>query len=170
MADAGIFGEDDRVELVGGEILDVTPQGPEHRSMKDELHARLGEAYRGQDVHVLDQGPLRAGPIGVPEPDLAVVRGRARDYLDRHPEGTDAILVVEIAKTSQERDREKAADYARGGVPVYWLLDLVARTVDVYSEPDRERGRYRRLESRGEAESVVLPGVGLEWTVASLLP
>jgi len=169
MVKAGILGEDDRVELVGGEILQVTPQGPDHRSLKDELHGRLAEVYRGRDAHILDQGPLRAGPLGLPEPDLAVIRGRPRDFLDRHPDGTDAILVVEIAKTSQERDRAKAVDYARGGVAVYWLLDLVARTLDVYSEPDRERGRYRHIDSLADADEVTLPLVGEQWKVASLL-
>jgi Uma2 family endonuclease len=170
MVDAGIFGEDDRVELVQGEILEVTPQGPEHRTLKDELHERLADAYRGRDAHVLNQGPLRAGPEGLPEPDLAVIRGARRDYLKRHPGGADALLVVEIAKTSQERDRAKAVDYARGGVPIYWLLDLEARTLDVFSEPDAERGRYRRLASLGEADEVALPNLDVRWRVGSLLP
>jgi len=100
MVDAGVFREEDRVELVRGEILQVTPQGPEHRGLKDDLHSRLDRAYREHDVHGLDQGPLRAGPLGLPEPDLALVRGRARDYLKRHPEASEALLVIEIAKTS----------------------------------------------------------------------
>ena len=169
MVEAGIFREDDRVELVGGEVLEVTPQGPDHRVLKDELHARLAEAYGAVEVHILDQGPLRAGPIGLPEPDLAVIRGRARNYLQRHPEGSDALLVVEIATPSQVRDRAMATDYARGGVPVYWLVDLVARSVDVYSDPDRERGRYRRMESLGEADDLTLPELEEKWKVASLL-
>jgi Uma2 family endonuclease len=170
MVDAGVLHEDDHVELVEGEVLEMTPQGPEHRSLKDELHARLADAYRGQSVHVLNQGPVLATSDSLPEPDLAVIRGRARDYLDRHPAGTDAVLVVEIAKTSQERDRAKAAVYARGEVPVYWLLDIAARTLDVYTEPDRERGRYRRLVSLRETEDAVLPELGATWSVASLLP
>lgn len=170
MVETGIFGEDDRVELVGGEILRVTPQGPDHGSLKDELHARLVAVYPGRDVHVLDQGPLRAGPQGLPEPDLAVIRGPARAYLERHPEGADALLVVEIAKTSQERDRAKAIDYARAGVGIYWLLDITGRTLDVYSDPDKDRGRYRRLESLSEKDAVGLPEIAEQWTVASLLP
>jgi Uma2 family endonuclease len=170
MVQAGIFAEEDHIELVRGEILQVPPQGPEHRSIKDDLHARLADAYRGRDVHVLNQGPLRAGPEGLPEPDLAILRGRARDYLRRHPEGADTLLVIEIAKSSQPRDRAKATDYARGGVPLYWLLDLDGRMLDVYSEPDPERGRYRRLVSLGEGDGVTLPELGIEWPVASLLP
>jgi Uma2 family endonuclease len=170
MIDAGIFREEDHVELVRGEILEVTPQGPEHRTIKDDLHQRFAVAYREHDAHVLNQGPLRAGPEGFPEPDLAILRGHVRDYLRRHPEGTDALLVVEIAKSSQHRDRAKATDYAHGGVPVYWLLDLDARALDVFTEPDRERGLYRRVQTLVDTDEVSLPQLDVRWKVASLLP
>jgi Uma2 family endonuclease len=170
MVEAGILGDDDRTELIDGEILTMVPQGPEHGSLKDELHARLADAYRSSDVHVLDQRPLRCGDWALPEPDLAIIRGRARDYLTRHPSAADAVLVIEIAKTSQERDREKAADYARGGAPVYWLLDLAARRLDVHAEPEPGLGRFKRLVSLDEHEDVVLPEIGARWPVATLLP
>lgn len=170
MVDAGIFGEDDRIELVDGEILMVPPQGPDHRTLKDELHARLIEAYGSENVHILDQGPLIAGESGLPEPDLAVVKGTHREYLEHHPKGEDTVLVIELAKTSQRRDVRKAADYARGCVPEYWLLDLAARQLDVYTDPDPRRGRYRKLQSRSDTERVALPLVATTWTVASLLP
>ena len=170
MTEAGIFGEDDRIELVGGEVLEVSPQGPDHRSLKDELHAWLARAYAATRAHILNQGPLRAGTFGLPEPDLAVVSGSPRDYLDRHPAGRDTLLVIEIAKSSQERDRLKAADYARGGVPVYWLLDLDARRLDIYTDPDPEAERYRQLRSLGEDESAELPIAREAWDVRSLLP
>ena len=104
------------------------------------------------------------------EPDLAVIRGSARAYLERHPDGADALLVVEIAKSSQERDRAKAADYARGCVPIYRLLDITARTLEVYSEPDGDRCRYRRFASLSDADEVGLPELVERWNVASLLP
>lgn len=170
MIEAGILTDQDRVELVDGEILNVAPQGPEHSSLKDEIHQRLAEAYRALDVHVRNQGPLRVGVYGVPEPDLAVVRGKSRDYLHAHPVGTDAVLVVEIAKTSQMRDRTKATDCARGDVAVYWLLDLGARTLDVYTRPDTDAERYRSLVSLTERESVELPDLGTSWLVSTLLP
>ncbi len=109
---------------------------------------------------------VQAGIFG----EDAVIRGRVRDYLHRHPDATDALLVVEIAKSSQDRDRAKATDYALGGVPVYWLLDIEARTLDVYAEPDRDRGRYRRTVSLAETDRVALPERAIEWSVATLLP
>lgn len=170
MIAAGIFAEDDRVELVRGEVLTVTPQGPDHGSLKDDLHGRLVLAYVGHDVHVLDQRPVVAGVHGLPEPDLAVVRGGARDYLARHPNGDELQLVIELAKTSQDRDHAKAEDYAAGGVPVYWLVDLRARVVEVYSDPDRELSRYRSVQILDKEQSLELSGLTARWSVASLLP
>lgn len=166
----GIFGEDERVELVQGEILSVNPQGPDHGSLKDELHARLAVAYAGRDVHILNQRPVRAGARGLPEPDLAVVRGAARNYLDRHPAGTDLMLVVELAKTSQARDHDKAADYASGGVAVYWLVDLVTRVVEVHCDPDPTLGRFRSVLVLDDDDDLQLPELDLRWSVSSLLP
>ena len=166
MISAGILA-DDRVELVDGEILTVTPQGPEHISRKDEHRERLREAYGEADVHLRDQGPLRCGDFALLEPDLAVVKGKPRDYRTQHPRGSDTVLVVEEAKTSQARDRKKAADYARGEVPVYWLLDLEARTLDVYTRPDAAAGRYRSLVSLTQGDPVTLPGTACVWDVGS---
>ena len=170
MVQAGILGDADRVELVDGEILTMVPQGPVHGSLKDELHARLADAYRQAELHILDQRPVRCADSALPVPDLAVIRGRPRDYLTRHPAASDAVLVVEIAVTSQERDRRKAADYARGGAPVYWLLDLAARRLDVHTEPEPALGRYKRVASLDEREDVALPELGERWLVATLLP
>ena len=167
MIAAGIFA-DDRVELVDGEILTATPQGPEHISRKDEHRERLREAYGAANVHLRDQGPLRCGDHALPEPDLAVVKGKPQDYRHEHPSGSDTVLVVEEAKSSQVRDRRKAADYARGSVAVYWLLDLEAKTLEIYTRPDRERARYRSVVTLGEGDRVEIPDTDVTWDVASL--
>lgn len=166
----GIFGEDERIELVQGEILVVNPQGPDHRGIKDDLNKRLVLAYAARDVHILNQGPVRAGAHGLPEPDLAVVRGAARQYLEHHPTGADLLLVIELAKSSQARDHDKATDYAAGGVPLYWLVDLVARVVEVHSDPDAALGRYRSVQVLDEDDELSLPELDVRWSVASLLP
>lgn len=170
MIDAGILTQDDRVELVEGELLIVNPPGPDHRAIKDELHRRLLAAHAGKDAHVLNRGPVIAGPIGLPEPDLAVVRGTERAYLDRHPTGSDLVLVVELTKTSHVRDRAKVHDYARGDVPVYWLVDLHARTLEVFRDPHPESGSFGAHEILDEADDVELPELTLRFSVASLLP
>ena len=95
-----------------------------------------------------------------------MVRGVPRNFLRAHPRGTDTLLVVELSKTSQLRDRNKATDYALGGVPVYWLIDLQARTVDIYSRPGQER--YHSVETLTVGDTVPLPTLDIRWPVASL--
>ena len=128
MVEEGILGEDEPVELLEGELVIVSPQDPRHAACLVTLTERLAEAYRGV-AHVRPQVPLDARPHSLPEPDLAVVKGRPGDYSDRHPSGGDALLVIEIARTSRPIDRRKAGIYAGAGVPVYWLVDLAARQV-----------------------------------------
>lgn len=170
MVEVGILGEGDRVELVRGELLEMPPpQSPEHRTLKDRIYRRLLGAYRDLEFSLLGQGPVRAGPQGLPEPDLAVLRGADDLYMHKHPEGTDTVLILEVAMSSRGRDARKASDYAASGVPTYWLLDIVGRTLSVYTEPDRERALYRKVVTLDEKESVFLPEVGIEWKVATLL-
>lgn len=167
MVEAGVLHEGDRVELLDGELVEMTPQGPLHRVIKDLLAARLQDAYKGR-AYVSDQAPVDLNAYSQPEPDLAVYRGEARDYLSRHPRGDEALLVVEVAYSSQEIDREKAALYAQGGVPVYWILDLVARRIEVHDAP--HAGRYGRITILDETGTVTPPGLDVRWEIATLLP
>lgn len=169
MVEAGILTEDDHVELIDGELLVMTPEGPEHRTMKNDLRERLATAY-GARFHLLDQDPIQTGDRSLPEPDLTVVRGRPRDYLERQVLAADTVLIVEVTKTSHRRDRAKVEVYARGGAPSYWLLDLDARCLEVHHDPDPETGRYRDVARLTEHEAVQLPELATSWSVASMLP
>jgi Uma2 family endonuclease len=132
-----------------------------------DLQERLRELYR-PGLHIRSQCPLAGAVDSLPEPDLAVVRGKARDYVKTHPCGADVLLVVEVARTSQAIDRRKVQVYAKIGVPVYWLLDLGARRLEVRTEPDGDDYRSTRLLA--ETESAALPGLDTSWLVASPLP
>lgn len=154
----GYFGEDERVELLEGWIVPKMTRNPAHDVAIDLAQEVLrglvpeGWRVRGQSAVTM--------PDSEPEPDLAVVRGRARDYRDRHPGPDDMALVVEVADSSLGRDRGlKRKIYARAGVPAYWIVNLVDRTVEVYSEPE-ESGAYRQRRDyrAGERLPVVLDG------------
>jgi Uma2 family endonuclease len=166
MVEDGILGEDEPVELLEGDLVVTPPQGPRHSAVVSELDERLRATYR-PGYHVRSQCPLGGAADSLPEPDLAVVLGKPRDYLAAHPVGADVVLVIEVARTSQVIDRRKVRVYAKIGVPVYWLLDLATRRLEVRSEPDGDDYRSTRL--LGENESAALPGVEASWTVASLL-
>ena len=167
MVELGILHEDEPVELLDGELVIVSPQDPRHATCVLVLMERLAEAYRGI-AHVRPQVPMEARPHSMPEPDLAVVRGQATDFAVRHPSGREALLVVEIARTSKNIDRWKARIYAGAGVPVYWLIDLAARQVELFSARS-ERGVFEQHQVLGPDDEVELPVLGLRWPVADIL-
>jgi Uma2 family endonuclease len=167
MVDQGILGEDERVELLEGELLLVSPQGPPHSAQITALALQLTDAYR-PGAHVRQQMPLDARPYSLPEPDLAVVKGLPLDYRDHHPLGAEALLVVELARTSQALDHRKVRIYAAAGVPVYWLIDLAVRSVEVFTGPS-EAGTFAQRRVLGPDEEIELPGIGVRLPVSELV-
>ena len=135
MGDAGIFCEDDRVELIHGDVHEMTPIGPTHAGIVDDLAELLVTRLAGK-AKIRIQNPIRLGLHDEPQPDLAVARLRAGHYTDRHPEADDVLLVIEVADSSLRYDREaKLPLYAGAGIPECWLVDVAARTVTVCTEP-----------------------------------
>lgn len=134
MINAGILGENDRIELLEGGILHMSPKGPRHVFTVQELSARLSPLLPA-DWHLRSRDPLML--VGSePEPDLAIVRGSRRDYATRHPCPGEIGLVIEVADSSLELDRGvKQRIYAAAGIPLYWLINLAARNVEVFSLP-----------------------------------
>lgn len=167
MVQTGVLAEDEPIQLIEGELIVMSPQGPEHSTIAEDLADRLRHAYSGTAQPRL-QSPIRASDTSMPEPDIAVVRGARRDYLHRHPRGTDTLLVVEIAMTSQRTDRAKANVYAAAGVPEYWIVDLAARRIEAHRDPRGDH--YATVITLAEDASISPPGTTLQWRVADLLP
>lgn len=119
MVEAGVLGEDEPLELLDGELVAVSPQGPIHAALLARLVERLSAAA-GAAAHVRPQLPLAAGPESLPEPDVCLVRGSSDAYLHRHPAGSDVLLAVEIVVTAMAEARRKVPIYARAGVPRLW--------------------------------------------------
>ena len=166
MAEAGAFDEGPKVELLDGELVDVSPQGPEHAALHTWLGDRLAAAYPA-NVHVRRQCPIHAGSRSLPEPDIAVVRGEVRDYLDHHPRGRELVLAVEVSVSSQAIDRAKARIYAAAGVPVYWWVDVAARRLTVHEEPSPSG--YLRISVVSADDEVAVPESAVRWRVGELL-
>jgi len=133
MIEAGILTPNDRVELVDGEILAMTPQGSAHATAVVLLQEALRAAV-GPDFHLRVQLPLALGAESEPEPDLALVAGSPRDYRDAHPKA--APLVVEVADATLAYDRDvKGSLYARAGIQEFWLVNLTDKVIEVYRAP-----------------------------------
>lgn len=168
----GVLGEDDHVQLIDGEIIELAPQGPPHATAVSLIHRALQDAY-GPAYHVRVQLPLILSPLSEPEPDLAVVRGDPRDYVDHHP--STAVLVVEVADTTGSFDRNRKGPlYAAAGISEYWVVDLSVRVVDVYRDPSQDaagRGLYR-VHEPFDASAVLGPSGtrGPAIMVSALLP
>jgi Uma2 family endonuclease len=167
MVDAGILAEDDRLELLDGELIVASPQGPSQSALTARIHRLLEEGF-GDGFHARDHAPLALGPHDLPEPDVALVKGEVDAFLTRHPAGGDVVLVVEISVTTQRTDRAKAAIYARAGVPLYWNVDVEHRRVTVHTRPDPEQGVYAVVTTLRDTDHTPLAGGTVP--IARLLP
>lgn len=174
MADAGILTEDDRVELLEGWLVPKMTKHPPHASATRRLRRDLERAVPAGWL-VLSQDPITTGD-SAPEPDLAIVRGEEADFVGRHPTSTETALVVEVADSSLREDRgTKRRLYARAGVACYWIVNLVERQIEAYSEPtgptDQPQYRHRRDYGLADMIPLVLDGTEVgSLTVQDLLP
>lgn len=154
LVEAGAF-ERERVELLEGFLVEMSPQRASHASAIEVLTELLYAARQpGQKVRV--QLPLALADDSEPEPDLCVVP--AADHRERHP--SQAFLVIEVAESSLAKDRRKSTIYARAGVPEYWLVDVENQRVEVRTQP--EGGTYLRQETiscGGDVQSSAVPGL-----------
>ena len=136
MAEAGILGYKEPVELIDGEIVEMTPIGRRHMACVDRLTRFLVPAL-GDEAIVRVQGSLRLDEHSEPEPDLVILRPRADFYAESDAGPADALLIIEVADTSEHYDRQvKVPLYARAGIPEVWLVDLTAGNVTAYRRPD----------------------------------
>ena len=135
MAETGILAEDDRVELLDGEIVEMSPIGSRHAATVTRLEHLFHRLVRDRAI-VRGQNPVRLDRYSEPEPDIALVTPRADFYAAEHPTPRDVLLIVEVADTSLRYDRHtKLPSYARAGIPEAWLVDLTADRVERHREP-----------------------------------
>lgn len=160
MAEVGILGPDERVELIEGEIVAMAAIGADHARASTVL-TRMFVLGAGREAVVRVALPVRLDPHNEPEPDLALVRPHPTDYADRHPGPADVLLLVEVSHTSLRVDRAvKAPLYARHGIPEYWIVDLVGRALERHRDPVPDG--YRLVDRLGPGEGVApaaLPGL-----------
>jgi Uma2 family endonuclease len=168
MAAAGILGEDDRVELLEGEIVQMEPIGSRHAGCVNRITRIFVERAGGRAV-VTVQNPITLGLHSEPQPDLVLARPRADDYANAHPGPGDILLIVEVAETSARYDREvRLPVYARFGLPEAWLVNLTNDRIEVYREPGPDGYGSVRHQRRG-ADLEVLAIAGLTSGVDEIL-
>ncbi|MFN4231637.1 Uma2 family endonuclease [Thermus sp.] len=156
MVEAGVFPEDLRLELVEGELLEMSPIGKRHAAKVARLTALFSPLVPHKAI-LFVQSPLAVGGSEL-YPDLALLRPRPDFYEERLPEAQDAFLVVEVAETSLDYDLNvKTPLYAKAGVPEVWVVDLEGRRVLVHREPQGEA--YREVRTLHPGDTLVHMGV-----------
>lgn len=169
LIETGVLGRDDRVELLGGVIVAMTPCDPSHATATMRATFALNRAVDSRAA-IRTQFALIASAWSVPEPDVAVVPGSLDDYAQAHP--TSALLVVEVSNSSLKQDRlSKSRIYAAANIPEYWIVNLRESVVEVMRDPDPATALYRvtRIATAGETlELAGLPGARV--AVSELLP
>jgi Uma2 family endonuclease len=168
MIETGILGTNDRVELLQGVIVDMSPLGSRHAAAVDRLSAWAWRGV-GNRAIVRTQNPIRLGD-SVPQPDLALAKPRDDFYVAGHPQPRDLLLVVEVAESSLDTDAEiKLPLYAAEGTVEYWIVDVADRSVTVHTQPAGDRYvNVRRCTGADAFAPAALPDLTL--TVVSLFP
>src|SRR5262245_26919442 len=162
MVQLGLF-EDERVELIRGVLVKMSPQLAAHASTVQKLTHLLATRLQGAILRI--QSPLALSDDSEPEPDVAIVP--AGDYDAAHP--TMALLIIEVSDTTLRKDRSKAFVYASAGVGEYWIVNLGARAVEVYTSPDGDRYTEVRTLREGDVlRSPVLADAAI--AVSEILP
>lgn len=154
MGEAGVFGADDRIELIAGRIYALSPTGSEHASRVDRS-TRLFGSRTTAETTVRVQNPIRLDQRSEPEPDRALVQSTEDDYKTRHPGLEDALLVSDVAETSLTFDRDiKRPVYAEAGILSVWITDLKPEQVHVYRDPETDRYREHSTHGPGDQQRV----------------
>jgi Uma2 family endonuclease len=153
--------DDPQVELLNGFLVRKMGKRPRHATRLERLR-RLLEARLPVPAgwHIRQEQPVKISEYDEPEPDLTIVSGEVEEYEDRHPDPRDVALIVEIADSSLARDQgRRLLAYARGGIPNYWIVNLVDRQVEVYSDPGPVGYRASEALKPGQELTVLLRGI-----------
>jgi Uma2 family endonuclease len=160
MMEAGILSESDHVELIDGEVIEVSPIGSRYAACVDRLNRLFNKL---EDVIVRVQSPVRLDDFSEPQPDITLLRLRPDFYAQGHPAPSDVLLVVEIADSSTEFDRVvKLPLYAEAGIPEFWLVNLPEEKVEAFSHASNNTYQESQGFGRGEfVTSRILPALSL---------
>jgi Uma2 family endonuclease len=161
MAEAGILSPDDRVELIRGEILKMSPIKSPHAGIINKLVKMLIRQLDDRAT-ITSQNPLHINKFSEPKPDIIVARFREDEYIERHPRPEEVFLLIEVADSSLSFDRKvKTPLYAQSGIPEYWIVNLNDRQIEVFKSP--AEGEYQEKQIVKHTETAVCSTI--EFTV-----
>lgn len=158
LAEVGILGPEDKVELINGEIVKMSPIGPRHGGVINHL-LRIFRVLEEENNIVAVQNPVRLSSYSEPEPDISVLNPRADFYKSGHPKPADVLLLVEVSDTTFEYDfKVKLPLYAAEGIPEYWIIDLQSDKILIHTDPQGSTYQKQFTYQRGEVlSSAIFP-------------
>jgi len=163
MGSAGILGEDDRVELIDGDMIEMAPIGAQHLAMVNRL-SRILTLAAGKEAIVSTQNPVALPPRNEPQPDIALLKPRPDDYAAGVPAAADVLLIIEVADTTLAYDRDvKIPLYARHSIAEAWLFDIQGGSLLVHRDPGPKG--YQRVLTPTQKEIVsplLMPTVSID--------
>jgi Uma2 family endonuclease len=163
MGEAGILHEDSRIELIEGELIDMAPIGSSHAAAVNNVAQRISRTVEF-DFVVSVQNPIQLDNHSEPQPDIMLLRPRADRYRSALPGAEDVLLLIEIADSSLQYDRNRKIPlYARHGIAEVWIVDLSGTTLERYRDPDPQTGTYRSIDQHrsGILQPQLLPQLEL---------
>jgi Uma2 family endonuclease len=164
MAEAGILAEDDRVELINGEIIRMAAIGSRHAACVSRLIALFSGLVAGRTT-ISAQNPLRLDDLSEPEPDFALLLPREDFYAGAHPGRGDVLLLIEVADSSLDFDRQtKVPLYAEAGISELWIVNLAQRQVEVFRNPGQQGFDERREVTDGYLTPLAFPDIAASLT------
>ncbi|MBP0018468.1 MAG: Uma2 family endonuclease [Cyanobacteria bacterium SBLK] len=163
MAETGIFSDEDNIELIEGEIVEMGKIGRRHAAYCDRLNDLFRDKFAKQ-VLLRVQSPIELNNLSQPQPDLALLRRREDYYESGHPQPHDIFLLVEVADTTIDSDREiKIPLYGKNGILETWLIDINAQCLEVYRDPSSQGYQSTQKLRRGQSiASLIFPTIAIE--------
>ncbi|WP_016950471.1 Uma2 family endonuclease [Anabaena sp. PCC 7108] len=135
LTEIGFLKEDDHIQLINGELIEMVSKGRAHETCLRNLLRELPKVI-GDIATLQSQAPISIPPKSEPEPDFAIIKNRDDNYFSSHPQGTDILLVIEVADSSIDYDQKvKIPLYAKAGITDYWIFNLLDNCLEYYSEP-----------------------------------
>lgn len=168
MGQAGIFKETDRVELIEGEIIEMSPIGSRHSGHVKRIR-RLLDRFLGDDVILGVQDPVILNDFTEPEPDISILKPRADYYEESHPRPEDVIFLVEVADSSLAYDRKvKLRQYALAGITEYWIINIEEQIIEVFRSPIKEAYAIHLTYYSDQEDEIIIPTFDLKISIKDL--
>ena len=167
MAEVGILAPGDRMELINGEIIKMSPIKSNHASHVKKISTLLNQIYQGEKI-ISVQDPVHLNDYSEPEPDLMVLNLKKDFYNDHHPKPMDVLLLIEVADSSLGYDQTiKLPMYGEAKIPHYWIINLEEQCVEAYAQPGN--GTYKLHRRHFLGDTISFPGKNALYHVADLL-